>query len=346
MKMRVLFTYTSHRLQPWDGESCISMVKEYFARIPQDRYELARNADEADIILYFESSGYKDIQYARMLLQQENIRNYPEKCFVVNYDDVPIGFLPGVYVSIQQQHMDYHRFRACCYMGESNPFCARLAKERDSTPGLLFSFRGSRTAPVRSGLFNLRDRLSEPARIEETFGWYDHTPEQKESYIREILDSKFVLCPRGIGVSSHRLFETMQLGRVPVILSDDWVPPGGVNWLDCSLRVAESRIGDVPELLASREKDWREMGALARSEWEKWFAPETRVHTAIKYVEDLRNQRTTDEREFHKEWVKQSFYVPYGLHPVQRIARRIKEGRLLNLIGRKAQSVFSSSPTS
>ena len=31
--------------------------------------------------------------------------------------------------------------------------------------------------------------------------------------------SKFVLCPRGVGASTIRLFETMRMGRVPVILS-------------------------------------------------------------------------------------------------------------------------------
>jgi len=42
--------------------------------------------------------------------------------------------------------------------------------------------------------------------------------------------SKFVLCPRGVGRGSYRVFETLCAGRVPVIVSDDWQLPDGVDW--------------------------------------------------------------------------------------------------------------------
>src|SRR2546423_4170060 len=50
--------------------------------------------------------------------------------------------------------------------------------------------------------------------------------------------SKFILCSRGVGTSSVRLFDTMRMGRVPVILSDQWlsrVVPVGKN-LVCGFR--------------------------------------------------------------------------------------------------------------
>jgi hypothetical protein len=38
-----------------------------------------------------------------------------------------------------------------------------------------------------------------------------------ERYLMEILRHKFVLCPNGNGVDTHRLWETLYLGRIPVV---------------------------------------------------------------------------------------------------------------------------------
>jgi len=43
----------------------------------------------------------------------------------------------------------------------------------------------------------------------------------KQNYARLIANSKFVLCPQGVGPSSLRLFETLLMGRAPVIISDE-----------------------------------------------------------------------------------------------------------------------------
>ena len=76
--------------------------------------------------------------------------------------------------------------------------------------------------------------------------------ESRARYVGSIKDSAFVLCPRGGGTSTFRLFETMMLGRVPVILSDQWVPRVGPDWESFSLRVMERDVSKVPRLLESR----------------------------------------------------------------------------------------------
>ena len=38
-----------------------------------------------------------------------------------------------------------------------------------------------------------------------------------DRYLTEILSHKFVLCPNGNGVDTHRLWETLYLGRIPVV---------------------------------------------------------------------------------------------------------------------------------
>jgi Exostosin family len=77
--------------------------------------------------------------------------------------------------------------------------------------------------------------------------------------------SKFVLCPRGVGVSSMRLFESMAMARSPVILSDEWVPLPTIPWEQFSIRVAESDWAKIPEILKNHEQNAEEFGLRAKS---------------------------------------------------------------------------------
>ena len=113
--------------------------------------------------------------------------------------------------------------------------------------------------------------------IEQTDG-YDHwkaRDEQAEQFNRRYAEvsasSRFIVCPRGAGVSSIRLFEAMELGCVPVIVSDDWVPPFGPRWEDFSIRVSEQNLKQLEAIIVEREADWEVMAALARQEWLRWF---------------------------------------------------------------------------
>lgn len=77
----------------------------------------------------------------------------------------------------------------------------------------------------------------------------------RERFCKQIARSKFVLCPRGVGCSSYRLFEVMSAGRIPVIISDEWVKPPGPRWDRFSVRVAEREVTKIPDLLRELAPD-------------------------------------------------------------------------------------------
>ncbi len=57
-------------------------------------------------------------------------------------------------------------------------------------------------------------------------------------YNQVLSDSVFSLCPEGAGPNSLRLWESLAIGSVPVVVADDWVPPtvNGRNLLeDCAI---------------------------------------------------------------------------------------------------------------
>ena len=75
-----------------------------------------------------------------------------------------------------------------------------------------------------------------------------------------------------------RLFETMQAGRAPVILADDWVEPDGPAWERFSVRVREEDYESIPARLEALEPEAAAMGRLARRQWEEWFSPPVIFH--------------------------------------------------------------------
>jgi len=155
-------------------------------------------------------------------------------------------------------------------------------------PSRLWSFVGSRyTHPVRAKLLALED---DRAHLEDTSGSAqshlrgetgDGAAQFRRDYIEMLHDSKFVVCPRGMGASSMRIFEAMRAGRCPVIISDDWLPPPFVDWGACAIRLAESDLDRLPELLRERESEAEAMGERAQSEWRHVFGEEALFHHVV-----------------------------------------------------------------
>jgi|694.fasta_scaffold90076_3 hypothetical protein len=44
-----------------------------------------------------------------------------------------------------------------------------------------------------------------------------HTTDMRRNYLQEIRDSKFVFCPRGNGIDTHRMWEALYLGSIPIV---------------------------------------------------------------------------------------------------------------------------------
>ena len=89
--------------------------------------------------------------------------------------------------------------------------------------------------------------------------FHNHSAEEKREYVQDILLSKFVLCPRGWSPATYRLFEVMELGRCPVIISDDWVPIDGVPWQDCCLVIRQKDVASCANILGEQKIKRREI---------------------------------------------------------------------------------------
>src|SRR5262249_44306752 len=100
----------------------------------------------------------------------------------------------------------------------------------------------------------------------------------KRRYSDLLWSARFILCPRGQGTGSIRLFEVLKAGRVPIIISDEYVLPqlrGPTGWSDGALIVGEGAISEIPALIQRKMEAWPRMAANARRIWEENFAEET-----------------------------------------------------------------------
>jgi hypothetical protein len=85
----------------------------------------------------------------------------------------------------------------------------------------------------------------------------------------------------------------MQLGRCPVIIADDWVPPLGPDWGKCAVRIPERHIRDIPTILRGERERWAERGAAARRVWEQYYDERPRFLGYFQSICDLSQQRSS-----------------------------------------------------
>jgi exostosin family protein len=268
-----------------------------------DRFRLhtvTDDPDAADLIIFAEFYGAG--WYFERLRRHSLLRKHRDKCFLFCANPYVIPFLPGVYTGVEERWSS-SRTRPGFYLGRTrNEFTVAFDPPAHDLP-YLFSFMGSvRNAPIRRKLVTLRhDRSFFQDTGEEFDRLLNRKMEQRErlDYERRYAEltkaSKFVLCPRGQSVSSVRLFETMRMGRVPVILSDGWVAPAGPRWERFALRIREREFAKIPRLLEQREAEAVEMGELARKEWQEWFSDEVLFHRLVELCLDIKQKRRLPE---------------------------------------------------
>jgi hypothetical protein len=272
-------------------------LEQMLASAALDRFgvhQLCEDPHEADVIMFVETIStftYRN-HYFQQVRRHPVYQRFRSKSYLFAAADKVVPFLPGVYASIERRWYLPAWTRSGHYPGvkeePGHPY------EADRVPSRLFSFVGSsHTHRVRSRVMQLEhpdalliDSDAESPAFEP--GEQPPAPDELRTlYLRSIEDSAFVLCPRGGGTATFRLFETMMYGRVPVILSDQWVPPDGPNWDSFSLRVNESEVNTIPVLLETYAADAPSMGRAARSAWEEWFSETVSFHRTMELCLDL-----------------------------------------------------------
>ena len=238
----------------------------------------------AACILFVENHPGHD-PYFFQILRSPLYRRFKRKCVLYHDADLAVTALPTISPSVERWQFRRASKRSVHYIARltENVAVNSTTPQWTTDRRYLCSFVGSsQTHAVRK---HLLEAPFDGAFFSDTSGrnGWELSAEQKSryesDYLNITLDSHFILCPRGIGPCTYRLFESMQLGRAPVILSDEWVEIEGIDWSSCSIRVAQRDIGELASILAGRKNDALEMGRAARRVWEEHLSPSASLRT-------------------------------------------------------------------
>lgn len=111
---------------------------------------------------------------------------------------------------------------------------------------ILASFIGSVTHPIREKIFEKFSKNKDFYFKHKSWNPKVYNNELEE-FIIKTKESFFGLAPRGYGKTSYRLYEIMQLGTVPVYVSDDfWLPwKNEIDWSSISILCNNIEILDL-----------------------------------------------------------------------------------------------------
>ena len=305
MKLFATSAYQSH--------SCLDSLRRFAAADIHENHFLVSDSADADAIIFVENTHFEDLQFSQV--QQHPLTlAYPDRVFMYNEMDQPWPVLPGLYCSLGSRLTDPAQHIAFPFLTTMNPNIQRIHGSTAERKWL-YSFVGSRSHPIRRQMFSL---LADNAAIIDTSEFCAWNPEQESAnsyqslYAHTMAASKFVLCPRGIGPTSLRLFETMEAGRVPVIISDQWSAPPQINW-DFAVRIPESEIASIPQVLKQLEPQWQSRSLAAREAWQNAYSPESMFNSVGDAISQLGNATEANTMSLSIEVHKYKVLARYGL---------------------------------
>ena len=333
MKLKRLYLTGTEPVYLWNGQLFSDLMQQLIEGSSL-QVEIAVSPHDADIILFLEPCKLKNRHYIKTISENIVFNQYANKSYVYSIDDFSISFLPGVYVNLEKRHHAQDHTSACGYLFHANEMVESIYKSHgENTPKHQACFRGSINVPVRQRLidasFNFKNPDYQITAIDDS-KWFNHNRNDKIDYLVEMTNSKYVICPRGLGTTSYRLYETMQLGRVPIIISDQWVPPYNLDWDSFSIRIAEHQVEQIPDILKKMESTWKEMAVTARKTWKSCINPIYQIDFLLKELFSLAQASRPNAAEYIRRWRKDCFWKPYGLDFGNRLRRKCRQFLHLN----------------
>ena len=134
-----------------------------------------------------------------------------------------------------------------------SPITTELLNERKT---IFCSFVGSKTHSIREEL--IQKWYNDEDFIFASQTWQESVPKKNLDIFKTLtIKSKFTLCPRGYGKSSFRMYEAIQLGSVPVYVSDSHYLPWAddLDWSEFCVLVKPNQINDLKNILLSYSED-------------------------------------------------------------------------------------------
>jgi hypothetical protein len=129
--------------------------------------------------------------------------------------------------------------------------------------------------------FVFRDRYLGPQAIKQATSDAELAHQLRDEFVTNIVSSDYVVCARGGGNYSRRLYETLSCGRIPIFINTDCVLPYDfeLDWREFCVWIEADEIDDIGDIVADFHRSLSPDAFLAlqqecRRIWQEMLSPE------------------------------------------------------------------------
>lgn len=318
--LKLFFLTRQHTALADEQSQILESLEQYFRN--KKVVNLDCEIETADALVIQMDCSYKNFRFIERLKSDPIFKKYAHKIFSINIDDYGTGLVKGLYTCLPKRRFNPKVHAVVPYFSLNNELI--LQKESKSNPEYLATWRGNtKSNGLRNKIVNLFSN-DEDFDLHKTNSWFNHSADEKQTYKNSLLNAKFSLCPAGWAAVTFRIYESMALGKCPVIIADEFVPPPGPDWASFSIIISEKKIKNLKKELEKKESSFEQLGEKAYQAWEDFFAPEKMYeYFSRQLIELIETSRpTTVEAEFRR-WTSFSMFYSNNWTLPQRVLNKI-----------------------
>lgn len=112
------------------------------------------------------------------------------------------------------------------------------------------------------------------------FGHFENKAEVEREFLKNMQSSDYIVCVRGAGNFSYRLYETLSCGRIPIFINTDCVLPYDfiIDWKQYCVWIEVDEIGQIAEKVADfhaalSPSEFIDLQKRCRQFWEDFISP-------------------------------------------------------------------------
>lgn len=321
--MKIFFITKQYSNLADDQSLILENIK--IALLKYDFIKETLNPNEADALIIQEKISFKDFRYIKELLKDSFIVRYLPKIFTFNGDDCATTLLRGLYTSVPKSRLS-PKYNSSVPFGNYYNELVFSGHHDEVKPIYLAGWRGnSFSNSIRKKMATVIESKTD-CKIELTESWLNHEKDEKNEFVNLILESKFSLCPGGWAPTSYRIYESMALGRCPVIIADNFAPPQGPNWNEFALFFPERKIKKLHLFLLEHEPLYMKLGLKAKEAWNNFFRLEIIAdYYAKSLIEIISSSPECSMKTEIKRWNSLKFYWNNNWTLPQRVSNKIKQ---------------------
>ena len=267
-----------------------------------DGYDVSENIEEADICLY--PIKYSNDDKFKKFFDHARAKN--KKVIVFFNDDsaeeIPIE--PGQgYIFRTSFYGSSKKANEFALPGWSIDYGFE-AQARTPSPSVGFCGFPFNNPVRASAISQLRssDKVDAEFILRNEFFWgWDGTPESfdtatkvREEYVQNLKSSPYTLCVRGGGNFSYRLYESLNVGGIPVFVDTDCVLPfeDEINWGAHVVWIPPHQVESIDTVLAQVHSTLDNEGFQAlqlqnRGLWNSYIRPKSFIRKAFEKISNL-----------------------------------------------------------